>query len=150
MSPILELERTLFGLGPLSRRMAHLFPEIVDGPGVLNAPGVGGWVRVNVWDTGPNVVLVAEVPGLTEKDVAISFDKNVLTLSGERAPAVPEGYTAHRRERSALRFSRSVRFNVPIDVEAITAVVKNGLLTVTLPKHARAPARAIPVQSATH
>ncbi len=147
MSPIMELERTLFGLGPFSRRMAHFFPEIMDHPGVLNAPAAGGWVRVNVWDAGANVVVVAEVPGLTEKDVQISFDKNVLTLSGERAPTAPEGYAAVRRERPTLRFSRSVRFGVPIDVEGITAVVKNGLLTVTLPKRAKAVARTIPVQT---
>ncbi|MFN7146365.1 MAG: Hsp20/alpha crystallin family protein, partial [Myxococcota bacterium] len=116
MSPIMELERTLFGLGPLSRRMAHFFPEIMDHPGVLNAPAAGGWVRVNVWDAGPNVVVVAEVPGLTEKDVQISFEKNVLTLTGERAAAVPEGYTPVRRERPGLKFTRSVRFGVPVDV----------------------------------
>jgi HSP20 family protein len=145
MSPILELERTLFGLSPLSRRMAHFFPEIMEHPGVLNAPNAAGWVRVNVWDTPDNVLVVAEVPGLTEKDVQISFDKSVLTLSGERAAAAPEGYTAVRRERPNLRFSRSVRFGVPIDVDNITAVVKNGLLTVTLPKKARPAARSIPV-----
>lgn len=150
MSPLMELERTLFGLAPLSRRRASFFPSILEGAGVVNAPGAGGWVRVNVTDAGPNVVLVAEVPGLTEKDVSISFDQNVLTVSGERPPAVPEGYTAHRRERSALRFSRSVRFGVPIDVDGIIAVVANGLLTVTLPKRPRPTARAIPVQTATH
>ena len=145
MSPILEIERTLFGLSPLSRRMAHFFPEIMDHPGVLNAPNASGWVRVNVWDAGENVVLVAEVPGLTEKDVQISFDKSTLTISGERAAAPPEGYTTVRRERPGLRFSRSVRFGVPVDVDHITAVVKNGLLTVSLPKKARPAARTIPV-----
>ena len=150
MSPLMELERTLFGLGPLSRRRAPFFPMILEGAGVLDAPGAAGWVRVNVTDAGPNVVLVAEVPGFTDKDVSISIDKNVLTLSGARAPSVPEGYTAHRRERSSLRFSRSVRFGVPLDVDGITAVVANGLLTVTLPKRARTPARPIPVQTITN
>lgn len=154
MSPIMELERTLFGQsfvpGPLSRRMAQFFPEILEQPGVLNAPAAGGWARVNVWDAGENVVVVAEVPGLTDKDVRISFDKNVLTLAGERASTVPEGYTPVRRERPALRFARSVRFGVPIDVDGITAVVKNGLLTVTLPKSAKAVARTIPVQTVTN
>ncbi len=150
MSPIMELERTFFGLGPLSRRRAHFFPAFIEGPGALPAPAAGGGVRVNISDAGANVILVAEVPGLTEKDVSISFDRNVLTVSGERLPSAPEGYTAHRRERGALRFSRSVRFGVPIDVDGITAVVANGLLTVTLPKRPRAAARAIPVQTVTH
>ncbi|MES2643749.1 MAG: Hsp20/alpha crystallin family protein [Myxococcota bacterium] len=154
MSPIQELERALFGLGPLSRRSVHFVPRFVDDSRAYDpripAPAPGGAVRVNVWDAGPNVVLVAEVPGLTEKDVTLSFEHDVLTLSGERTPTVPEGYTAQRRERPTLRFSRAIRFNVPVDVAGITAVVKNGLLTVTLPKSARAAARAIPVQSVTH
>ncbi len=150
MSPIMELERQLFGLGSFSRRMAHFFPEIMEHPGVLDAPAAPGWVRVNVRDAGANVVVVAEVPGLTEKDVTISFDKNVLTLSGERASTVPEGYTAVRRERPARTFRRAVRFGVPINVDAITAVVKNGLLTVTLPKAARAVPRSIPVQTVSN
>lgn len=150
MSPIMELERTLFGRHGLSRRMAHFFPEILEGPGVLNAPAAGGWVRVNVADGGPNIVLVAEVPGLTEKDVTISFDRNVLTLSGERPATVPEGYTAYRRERPNARFSRSIRFGLPIDEDNISAVVKNGLLTVTLPKRAKAGPRTIPVHTATN
>jgi len=147
MSPIQELERTLFGLHPLSRRVAHFFPDVLEGANVPHAPSASGWVRVNVWDAGTNLVLVAEVPGLTEKDVTISFDRNVLTLSGERAPVVPEGYTVHRRERPPMQFSRSIRFGVPLDADGITAVVKNGLLTVTLPKRAQAAPRAIPVQS---
>lgn len=145
-----ELERTLFGIGPFSRRVAHFFPEIAEHPGVLNAPAAGGWVRVNVWDAGANVVVEAEVPGFTEKDVQIAFDKNVLTLTGERASAAPEGYTLVRRERPALRFARSVRFGVPVDVDGITAVVKNGLLTVTLPKRAKSTARTIPVQTVSN
>ena len=146
MSPLMELERTLFGRG-FSRRFVPFFPEVLQHPGVLDAPAAGGWVRVNVWDAGAHVVVEAEVPGFTDKDVQLAFDRNVLTLSGERGSALPEGYTVVRRERPALKFARTVRFGVPIDVDGITAVVKDGVLTVTLPKRAKAVPRTIPVQS---
>jgi HSP20 family protein len=147
MSPLLELERAFFGRTPYSRRFSSALPELLQHAGVLDAPAAGGWVRVNVWDAGASVVLEAEVPGFTDKDVRIAFDRNALTLSGERGAGVPEGYTAVRRERPALTFTRTVRFGVPIDVDGITAVVKDGVLTVTLPKRAKAAPRAIPVQA---
>lgn len=147
MSPLMELERTLFGLGPFSRRFSPFFPEVLQHPGVLDAPAAGGWARVNVWHAGANVVVEAEVPGFTEKDVSIAFDRNVLTLSGKRGAAVPEGYTAVRRERPTRDFSRTIRFGVAIDVDGITATVKDGVLTVTLPKRAKAGPRTIPVQA---
>jgi HSP20 family protein len=149
MSPIMELERTLFGLGGFGRRVAHFFPD-TDVAGVLTAPTVGSWVRVNVWDAGPNVVVQAEVPGMADNDIQISFKHDTLTIAGERPNEAPEGYTTHRRERASMRFTRSVRFGVKVDVDHASATVKNGILTITLPKHPQAGARTIAVQSATH
>ena len=146
MSPLQELERSFFGR-PLTRRMSWFFPEIMESPGVLAAPSAAGWVRLNVYDGESSVVVVAEVPGLTDKDVQLSFDKNVLTLTSERAAPVPEGYTAVRRERPSTRFTRAIRFGVNIDDENITAAVKDGLLTVTLPKVQRPAPRTIPVHA---
>jgi HSP20 family protein len=144
----MELERTLFGLGGFGRRMAHFFPE-ADAAGVVNAPTVGTWVRVNVWDAGPNVIVMAEVPGIPEKDIQISFKRDTLTITGERSGDAPEGYTTHRRERASMRFARAVRFGVKVDVDRATAVVKNGILTITLPKLPQQGARTITVQSAS-
>ena len=150
MSPLYELERTLFGRGPVSRRMSWFFPDIMDAPGVLSAPAASGWVRMNVWDAGAHFEIQAEVPGLTDKDVTITFERGVLTIAAEQTASVPEGYVAQRRERPALRFSRSVRFGRPIDADNIAAVVRNGVLTVTLPKRAKEAPRSIPVTSGSN
>lgn len=99
-------------------------------------------------DDGTNFVLRAEVPGLTENDFQINLAGNTLTLKGERKVEAPEGYTVHRRERSAFRFARSLELPARVDGEKVTATLKNGVLTVTLPKTAEAQPRQIAVKAA--
>jgi HSP20 family protein len=99
-------------------------------------------------DDGSNFVLRAEVPGLTENDFQINLAGNTLTLQGERKVEAPEGYTVHRRERSAFRFARSLELPARVDGEKVTATLKNGVLTVTLPKAAEAQPRQIAIKAA--
>ena len=99
-------------------------------------------------DDGSSFVLRAEVPGLTENDFQINLAGNTLTLQGERKVEVPEGYTVHRRERSAFRFARSLELPARVESEKVTATLKNGVLTVTLPKAAEAQPRQIAVKAA--
>lgn len=99
-------------------------------------------------DDGSNFVLRADVPGLTENDFQISLAGNTLTLRGERKNDVPEGHTVHRRERSAFRFARSLELPARVDGEKVTATLKNGVLTLTLPKAAEAQPRQIAVKAA--
>lgn len=106
------------------------------------------WPRVDLYDTGPSLLLTAEVPGLTTKDVQIQLENDVLTLSGERKVQVPEGYTAHRRERGSLSFTRA--FNLPcrVDGEKINATLKDGVLNVEMIKVPEAQPRQIAIRSA--
>lgn len=106
---------------------------------------VGSWPRANLTDTGSALVLTAEVPGLSERDVNITLNQDVLTVSGERKTAVPEGYTAYRQERGTVKFSRSFSLPSRVDGEKASATVKNGILTVTLDKAPDAVPRQIAV-----
>lgn len=99
-------------------------------------------------DDGSSFILRADVPGLTENDFQISLAGNTLTLKGERKVEAPEGYTVHRRERSAYRFARSLELPARVDGEKVTATLKNGVLTLTLPKAAEAQPRQIAVKAA--
>ena len=99
-------------------------------------------------DDGTSFVLRADVPGLSESDFHINLAGNTLTLKGERKVDAPEGYTVHRRERSAFRFARSLELPARVDGEKVTATLKNGVLTVTLPKAAEAQPRQIAVKAA--
>ncbi len=103
--------------------------------------------RASLRDTKEGFVLTAEVPGLAENDIQISATMESLTIAGERKGKAPEGYAVHRQERGALRFARSFALPAKIDVDKVSASVKNGVLTVTMPKHPESQPRAITVKA---
>src|SRR5258705_10723820 len=82
-------------------------------------------------DEGSSFVLHADVPGLTENDFEISVAGSTVTLRGERKVEVPEGYSVHRRERSAVTFAKSFELPARVDADKVTATLKNGFLTLT-------------------
>jgi len=99
-------------------------------------------------DQGANFVLRADVPGLTQDYFQINLAGNTLTLKGERKVAAPEGYTVHRRERSGVKFARSLELPARVEADKVTAELKNGVLTITLPKAAEMQPRQIAVKAA--
>jgi HSP20 family protein len=99
-------------------------------------------------DDGTNFVLRADVPGLTENDFEISVANNTVTLKGERKVQVPQGYSQHRRERSDVRFAKSFQLPARVDADKVTATLKHGVLTLTLPRAAEAQPRQISVRAA--
>lgn len=103
---------------------------------------------VSFEDQGEAFVFRADVPGLSEADLNIDVSGNTLTLRGERKVEVPEGHSAHRRERAAFRFDKSYQLPSRVDAEKATATLKHGVLTLTLPKVAEAQPRQIAVKAA--
>lgn len=103
---------------------------------------------VSFEDDGSNFVLRADVPGLTEADFQISVAGNTVTLKGERKLEAPEGHSVHRRERSAVRFAKSFELPARVDAEKVTATLKHGVLTLTLPRAAEVQPRQITVKAA--
>jgi HSP20 family protein len=99
--------------------------------------------RTNLCDTGDNLEVTAEVPGVTKEDLSVKIQGNYLEIRGTRKPEVPEGYTVHRMERNGLSFSRS--FTLPYDVDAsnVQATLKDGVLRLVLPKSEAAKPRQI-------
>jgi HSP20 family protein len=140
-----DFDRTFSYLDQLRRRMDRLFDEY-DG-GVSEAAFDGGWPRSNLIDAGAQLVLTAELPGLSDRDVKIEATQDGLTFSGERRSEAPAGYSVHRQERPSFRFSRSVAFPCKVDTERTTASLVNGVLTVTIPKAPEAQPRHITVKA---
>jgi HSP20 family protein len=103
---------------------------------------------VSFEDKGESFVFSADVPGLTEADLQINVSGNTLTLRGERKVEVPEGHSAHRRERRAYRFDKSYELPARVDADKASATLKHGVLTLTLPKAAEAQPRQIAVKAA--
>lgn len=81
----------------------------------------------------------AELPGLDENDLDLSFAKGVLTLKGEKRLAEEhKGKNFIRSERSFGSFLRAIPFSTEIDEAKIQASFKKGILTIQLPKAAAA------------
>eukprot|EP00029_Vermamoeba_vermiformis_P012453 TRINITY_DN726_c0_g2_i2.p1 TRINITY_DN726_c0_g2~~TRINITY_DN726_c0_g2_i2.p1 ORF type:complete len:147 (+),score=59.23 TRINITY_DN726_c0_g2_i2:329-769(+) len=91
--------------------------------------------KVDVRESDKQIVLHAELPGLSKDEVNVELDKGVLTISGERKfEKKDEKEQFHRIERSYGKFQRS--FTVPdgVNANAIQATFNNGVLEVVLPK----------------
>ncbi len=102
---------------------------------------------VDIVETEQELVLKADVPDMTEKDIAITIENGTLTIKGERKFEKKDdkaGY--HRIERSFGSFARSFTLPETVEAEKVTAAYKNGVLTVALPKKELAKPRAIEVK----
>jgi HSP20 family protein len=103
---------------------------------------------IDVYETAAAYVVTAEVPGVKRDDLELAFGESRLTLRGQRADRrdTTAGVHFHQVERSHGSFSRTFEFGGPIDVEHVTADLKDGVLTITLPKAPPATPRRIDVR----
>jgi HSP20 family protein len=143
-----DFERTFAAMHHLRHRVDRVFDELDTGR-TRSREAERLWSarypRLAFTDTGASLVLEADLPGIGDKDVQLTFHQDVLTVSGARRQDVPEGWLVHRQERAPLKFSQSFTLPVKIDPEKSSATVKNGVLTVTLAKAAEAQPRPISV-----
>ena len=112
----------------------------------LSGQEVTGWTPpVDLYETAEAFVVTAELPGLLRDDIDIRYNDGQLTLQGtRRTPDVPcERY--HRVERGHGGFFRRFALPTPVDPEHISADLRDGVLTVTVPKAAGAGPRRIDV-----
>jgi HSP20 family protein len=90
---------------------------------------------MDVVETGDHFVLKADLPGLSENDVKIELEDNVLTIAGERkAEHEQQGEGYYRVERSWGAFSRSLTLPEGVNADAIQANFDRGVLEVRIPK----------------
>ena len=105
------------------------------------------WVpAIDLFEKKDAYVVRAELPGVDRSNIEITFEKNILTISGQKA-SLPEGRDEEIRvfaaERVSGSFARSLRMPEYIDGDKIEAEYKDGLLTVTIPKAEVAQPRKI-------
>lgn len=101
---------------------------------------------LNLWDDGDRFRAEAELPGYTIEDLELSVAGPEFQIRGKRAIEAKEGWTLHRRERTAGEFSRTITFPAEIDAEKVQASLRDGVLSVTLPKAPGARPRKIEVK----
>ncbi len=100
---------------------------------------------VNVWDEGEQLFAEAELPGVKSEDLDISVVGDQLTLCGRRPDGTGEETSFHRRERGVGDFSRTLRLPYEVDAEGVEATLRDGVLTLRLPKAQSAKPRKIQV-----
>lgn len=89
----------------------------------------------DVEENDDNFVVKMDLPGLTKKDVHITYKDDALYISGEKKmEKVDEKAQLHRYERNYGKFERAFRVHSDVISEKISAQFKDGVLTVTLPK----------------
>jgi len=103
---------------------------------------------LNVVEDGDSILVEAEVPGLKAGDVEVSFESGELTLKGEKKFEAKENAPVHRRERIYGAFTRTLTLPWEIAADKITAEMKDGVLTVVLPKAEVAKPRKVAVKVA--
>ena len=129
----------------LQSRMNRLFDEFFERPFGFNpyfdeSDMEGDFnPRMDVSETEKEITISAELPGLAPEDIAVSLDRNILTISGEKhAEKEEKGKRLHRVERSYGFFSRSLPLPSEVEEEKIDATFKQGVLMVKLPKTKKA------------
>lgn len=109
-----------------------------------------GWTpAVDMIDRQDEIVLRADLPGLSEKNLEVSVDQGVLTIRGERreeGEAKEEDY--YCCERWVGSFARRITLPPGVDVDRIRATFKNGVLEIHIPKTQQATGKRIEVKAA--
>ena len=103
---------------------------------------------IDIQENDKAYVLVADVPGVADEALTINTEDNVLTIRGKReAVKQDSNQNAYRIERSSGEFKRVFKLPQNVDVDAISANKKDGVLTIEIPKKAAQQAKAITIES---
>ncbi|MDB5850951.1 MAG: heat shock protein Hsp20 [Rhodoferax sp.] len=111
--------------------------------------GRNGFPALNVGSTPHSIEIFAFAPGVAPESLEIHLERGVLTLAGERKRSLPEGgagTAVHIDERFDGRFHRVLTLPDDADPDAVTAKLRDGVLHLTVGRHASAQPRRITVQ----
>jgi HSP20 family protein len=105
------------------------------------------WPLVDVIEADAAYLINAELPGVKLEDVKIEIENNVLTLCAQKQPeSTSQRHEFHRVERNYGTFSRSFVLPQGVQSDNVQATMKDGVLTIHVPKSEQARPRRIPVQ----
>ena len=120
------------------RMMRRMFDETVEEEPTFSIP-------MNLSSNQDEYTITALVPGLSSDAVNIQFNNGVLTVDGEYPESQLEGEDVHLSELPVGKFSRSIEFNNPVAAEKIEASLKDGVLTLRIPKAEEAKPKTIKI-----
>jgi HSP20 family protein len=136
-------------INSLQSEMNRLFNTFFDTPTGANGGTLRRWVpAMDLVETDDHFVLRADLPGLSEEDVSIELEDNVLTVSGERKTENEERNEGfYRVERAYGAFSRSLTLPEGVDPDAVEAAFDKGVLEVRIPKPEERKPRKVQIKA---
>jgi HSP20 family protein len=100
----------------------------------------------DIYETDGEIIVVADIPGASDKTVDITLEKNILSINAFIDPVRSSGYTPAYAEYDEGDYERSFQLSDEIDRNKIEATVSNGVLRLRLPKAPAAQTRKISVR----
>ncbi len=108
---------------------------------------VEGALTIDVYQTDNDIVIVSTIAGVTAKDLDVSITNDMVTISGARKnPVKVKQENYFYQECYWGPFSRSVILPIDVDAEKSAAELKDGVLTITLPKSEKVKIKKIPIK----
>lgn len=135
------------GMMTLRKDMDRLFDRIWDRDWFEAAHLTEGTApALDMVETDQDVLITVDVPGMDAKDIHVTVRENLLILRGEKRTEMErKDEKQYRLERTFGAFTRHLALPVPVDAAKVNAQVRNGVLTVTLPKTKEAKGLEVPV-----
>ena len=112
--------------------MSKQFPTFQDEVGV--SFNQGAYPKVNVYEYDDTIGIVAEIPGLDKKNVCVEVEDQLLTISGDKHGFDTRGGKCITRELKQSAFKRSFNLGEHLDGDDVSAIFKDGMLEVLIPK----------------
>ena len=102
---------------------------------------------VDIYDNANEIVVISDMPGVKKENVDINFEDNILSIIGWQNDVNFKDYENIHDEYKKGVFKRSFNILTEIDIEKIKAKVKDGILTISLPKHEKTKPKKITVEA---
>ena len=103
--------------------------------------------RADIYETSRDIVVLADLPGVEEKDIDITVEKNILTIKANVQHDFPHNHSLTYAEYNVGDWLRKFALPNEIDRDGISATMKNGVLRLVMPKSSSAQVRKIQVKS---
>jgi HSP20 family protein len=101
---------------------------------------------INAWEDGESLIVQAEIPGVAMDHIEVYARGSELTLKGTRPSPCVQNARVFRQEHQTGDFERTIAIPIEMDPDHIEATLKEGLLTIRIPKPPLSQARKVPVR----
>ena len=134
-------------LATSDRGQSDITESRVERKGSNNSSSRAATPAVDIFEDADGITLLADMPGVSRENLEVRLDGDTLAIEGKVSIAAPEGMRALWAEVNVPRFQRKFTLSRELDAGRIQANLKDGVLSLRIPKQAHAQPRRIDVQA---